>query len=149
MARQRNFITTVGDNVRKPREKGPVNWINFASVPGKSNRQETENQAIQLRAWAEREGHEVIEYSDRMTGTKSERTAFLRMMDDAAERKFDMVTFWALDRFSREGREHPIVRSSRSAFKPLFQVLLHRARECDLCLDSYGLAWKSFTEQYL
>src|SRR5947209_11836044 len=40
-----------------------------------------------------------------------------------------MVLFWALDRFSREGT---------------LKTLEYLQR-----LDSYGVAWKSFTEQYL
>lgn len=42
---------------------------------------------------------------------------------------FDLVLFWALDRFSREG---------------VLPTLQHLQR-----LDSYGVAWRSFTEQYL
>ncbi len=64
-----------------------------------------------------------------MTGTKAERTAFLKMFEDARLKHFDMVLFWALDRFSREGT---------------LKTLEYLQR-----LDSYGVAWKSFTEQYL
>jgi len=51
------------------------------------------------------------------------------MFEDARLRRFDMVLFWALDRFSREGT---------------LKTLEYLQR-----LDSYGVAWKSFTEQYL
>src|SRR2546425_13254459 len=84
-------------------EVGAMRVAIYTRVSGLSNRQETEYQALQLRAWCEREGHEVIEYSDRHTGTRGDRPALQQMLDDATEHKFEMVLFWALDRFSREG----------------------------------------------
>jgi DNA invertase Pin-like site-specific DNA recombinase len=50
------------------------------------------------------------------------------MFEDAAERRFDLVLFWSLDRLSREG---------------VLETLQHLNR-----LTSYGVAYKSFTEQY-
>src|SRR5437899_8323328 len=64
-----------------------------------------------------------------MTATRADRTAFLKMFEDARLKHFDIVLFWALDRFSREGT---------------LQTLQYLQR-----LDTYGVAWKSFTEQYL
>src|SRR5207247_8357445 len=55
--------------------------------------------------------------------------AFLKMFEGARLKHFDLVLFWALDRFSREGT---------------LQTLQYLQR-----LDTYGVAWKSFTEQYL
>jgi len=101
----------------------------YTRVSGKSNRQETENQALQLREFCQRQGWDYIEYTDRMSGTKADRTAFLKMFEDARLKHFDLVLFWALDRFSREGT---------------LQTLQYLQR-----LDGYGVAWKSFTEQYL
>jgi DNA invertase Pin-like site-specific DNA recombinase len=98
-------------------------------VSGKSNRQETENQALALRVWCEREGHEVVEYIDRQTGTRGDRTAFQRVFADATEHKFDMLLFWALDRFSREGT---------------LQTLQYLQR-----LDKCGIAWRSHMEPHL
>jgi DNA invertase Pin-like site-specific DNA recombinase len=51
------------------------------------------------------------------------------MFADAHARKFDLVLFWALDRFSREG---------------VAATLSHLER-----LPSYGVAWRSHTEEYL
>ena len=45
------------------------------------------------------------------------------------KRQFDVVLFWSLDRFSREG---------------VFETLQHLQR-----LTSYGVGYRSFTEQYL
>jgi DNA invertase Pin-like site-specific DNA recombinase len=51
------------------------------------------------------------------------------MFQDASQRKFDCVLFWSLDRLSREG---------------VLETLQYLQR-----LTSYGVAWRSFTEQYL
>ena len=50
------------------------------------------------------------------------------MFADASKRRFDLVLFWSLDRLSREG---------------VLETLQHLNR-----LTSYGVAYKSFTEQY-
>ena len=42
-------------------------------------------------------------YVDSESGSTSDRPEFQRMFADASKRKFDLVLFWALDRFSREG----------------------------------------------
>jgi DNA invertase Pin-like site-specific DNA recombinase len=40
---------------------------------------------------------------DRASGKTADRPDFEKMFEDASKRKFDLVLFWALDRFSREG----------------------------------------------
>lgn len=69
------------------------------------DRQESQNQLRVLRRWAEAypEGELVGEYVDADSGAKSNREAFERLFADAHRRRFDLVVFWALDRFSREG----------------------------------------------
>ncbi len=69
------------------------------------DKQDSENQFLQLRAAVNREGQPAaIEYVDRVSGKNStDRAEFLRMMADAQKRKFDTVMVWALDRFTREG----------------------------------------------
>jgi DNA invertase Pin-like site-specific DNA recombinase len=101
----------------------------YTRVSGRSNRQDSVNQSSQLVEYCQRQGWEFVEYTDRMSGTKADRTAFLQMFEDARLKHFDIVLFWALDRFSREGT---------------LKTLEYLQR-----LDSYGVAWKSFTEQYL
>ena len=94
-----------------------------------TDKQETENQAIQLREFAAKQGWQIVrEYTDYETGSKSDRTAFKQMFEDASRRKFDLLLFWALDRLSREG---------------VLETLQHLNR-----LTSYGVAWRSFTEQF-
>ena len=51
------------------------------------------------------------------------------MFADAHQRRFDLVLFWSLDRFSREGA------------LPTLQHLNQ--------LEQWGVGYKSFTEQYL
>src|SRR5262249_2465600 len=101
----------------------------YTRVSGKSNRQDAANQSLQLVEFCQRQGWDYVEYTDRMSGTKADRQAFLKMFEDARLKKFDLVLFWALDRFSREG-----VTETLNYLK---------------VLDSYGVAWKSFTESYL
>jgi DNA invertase Pin-like site-specific DNA recombinase len=92
-------------------------------------KQETENQAMQLREFAPKQGWQIVqEYVDYETGSKSDRPAFQRMFKDASQHKFDLVLFWALDRLSREG---------------VYQTLQHLNR-----LESYGVGFRSFTEPY-
>jgi len=76
----------------------------YARVSTSDLRQETENQLIQLRQFAASQGWQIeIEYIDRETGSRSDRSEFTRMFSDAARRRFDMVLVWALDRLTREG----------------------------------------------
>jgi len=95
-------------------------------------RQDPENQAAQLREFAQRQGWQLChEYTDVVSGMKDERQRpqFRKLMEAASRREFDLVLFWALDRFSREG---------------VLPTLHHLER-----LDGYGVAWRSYTEQYL
>ena len=101
----------------------------YTRVSGKSNRQDAANQSLQLIEYCQRQGWDYVEYTDRMSGTRADRAEFQRMFEDARLKHFDMVLFWALDRFSREGT---------------LKTLEYLQR-----LDSYSVAWQSFTEQYL
>jgi len=102
----------------------------YARVSTKDKGQDTENQLAQLRDLAKAQGWIVTgEYVDRATGKNSDREKFKRLFEDASRRKFDSVLFWSLDRFSREG---------------VLETLRHLER-----LASYGVGYRSFTEQYL
>src|SRR5580692_6890476 len=93
-------------------------------------RQDVENQRRQLREFCEVQGWQIIdEYIDEESGAKSDRAGFQRMWHDAAQRRFDVLLFWALDRFSREG---------------VLETLNYLQR-----LNSLGISWRSHTEQYL
>ncbi len=72
------------------------------STKGKG--QDTANQADQLLSYCQRMGYSVFrEYTDYESGSSSNRTKFMQMFEDARKRQFDLVLFWSLDRFSREG----------------------------------------------
>jgi DNA invertase Pin-like site-specific DNA recombinase len=102
----------------------------YARVSTRDKGQDTENQLSQLRAFAKVQGWTVTcEYVDKVTGKHSDREQFQRMFQDASQRKFDIVLFWSLDRFSREG---------------VRETLNHLER-----LNTYGVNFRSFTEQYL
>ncbi len=102
----------------------------YARVSTKDKGQDTENQLRQLREFASKQGWEVVhEYVDRATGKRSDREQFQKMFVSASKREFDVLLFWSLDRLSREG---------------VVETLNHLQR-----LTSYGLNYRSFTEQYL
>lgn len=102
----------------------------YARVSTKDKGQDTENQLVQLREFCRKQGWDVIhEYVDQVSGKRSDRAQFQAMFADAAKRKFDLVLFWSLDRFSREG---------------VLETLQHLQR-----LTAAKVDWKSFTEQYL
>jgi DNA invertase Pin-like site-specific DNA recombinase len=85
---------------------------------------------IALREYCAKQGWTVVEeYVDHETGGTSKRPHFQRMFADARGRKFDLVLFWSLDRFSREG---------------VSATLNHLER-----LTSVGVNWRSYTEEFL
>jgi DNA invertase Pin-like site-specific DNA recombinase len=88
------------------------------------------NQLLILREYCQKMNFEIYaEYVDIISGGSPNRPEFNRMMQDASKRKFDMLLFFALDRFTREGTRKTI------------QYLQ--------MLDDYGVAYKSYTEQYI
>ncbi len=102
----------------------------YARISTADKNQNLENQLMQLRSFCERQGWEVVgEYVDQKTGRTPDRDAFQRLFQHAYEKRFDLCLFWALDRFSREGAT---------------DTLQHLRK-----LSSYGVQWKSFTEQYI
>lgn len=111
----------------------PTRVATYYRVSKDDGSQETENQLLQLHGFCERwDGHELVaEYVDRESGTRGrwERKDFDRMFADAAKRRFDVLLFWALDRFSREGIRKTIAYLQR--------------------LDDCGVSFKSYTEPFL
>jgi len=102
----------------------------YSRVSTKDKGQDAQNQLRQLREFCDRQGYLVVqEYVDYASGKRSDREAFQEMFSAASRREFDVVLFWALDRFSREG---------------VFETLQHLQR-----LTAYGVGYRSYTEQYL
>ncbi len=94
------------------------------------DKQDPKNQLRQLREFCSAQNWTIVrEYEDRASGKRADRDEFQKMFAAASRRQFDAVLFWALDRFSREG---------------VFETLQHLQR-----LTSYGVGFRSFTEQYL
>jgi DNA invertase Pin-like site-specific DNA recombinase len=92
--------------------------------------QELSNQLLQLRDYASSQKWEIVkEYKEIISGTKDKRQAFDAMLVDAAKRRFDLLLFWDLCRFSRSGT--------------LFT--LQKLRQ----LENYGCGWHSFQEPYI
>lgn len=104
------------------------------STKGRKNgkEQSPENQRRQLTAFAESMGWEMVKvFEDRESGSKGEqgRPQFKAMFDAASRREFDVVLFWSLDRFSREG---------------MVETLLSLKRLAD-----YGVKYRSLQEGYI
>ncbi len=94
--------------------------------------QNVQNQSKTLTDYAAKQNWRVIEViSDTASGGKSaeERQGLKKVFELAHRRKFDVLLFWSLDRFSREGSRRTLEYLTR--------------------LDSYGVKWHSYTEQYI
>lgn len=102
----------------------------YARVSTKDKDQQTENQKLQLREFCRTQGWTIVrEYEDYESGGTAERIEFQTMMQDAMRRKFEVVVFWSLDRFSREGA---------------LATLQHLNT-----LSTHGIGYRSLTEPYL
>jgi DNA invertase Pin-like site-specific DNA recombinase len=76
----------------------------YTRVSTRDKGQDTANQLTQLREFCAAQGWPIVaEHEDHESGGKAERAQFRAMMTDAAQRRFDVLLFWALDRFTREG----------------------------------------------
>ena len=69
-----------------------------------TDKQETKNQLIELREYSKKSDWEIFnEYVDVISGKEEKRPQYDKLFRDAHKKKFDVVLFWALDRFSRSG----------------------------------------------
>ena len=109
----------------------------YARVPTRDKGQTNDNQLLELRAFVERLGYPIYrEYCDQESGGTAERPqfqqlfadAYQQLFADAYQQLFDVVLFWSLDRFSREG---------------VGEMLNHLSR-----LNVAGVPFKSSTEEY-
>jgi DNA invertase Pin-like site-specific DNA recombinase len=107
-----------------------MNCATYARVSTRDRGQDFTNQLLALRQFAATQGWTITnEYIDQQSAKDDDRPAFRQMFQDASQRRFDVLLFWSLDRLSREG---------------VLETLQHLQR-----LTGYGVAWRSFTEQYL
>lgn len=94
--------------------------------------QEADNQIAQLREFGSRQGWEVVEVIKEVCSggkTAKEREGLSKVFELGHQRRFDILLFWSLDRFSREGSRATIAYLTR--------------------LEGDGIDWHSFTEPYL
>ena len=94
--------------------------------------QETENQIIQLKKYADTQQWEVFRViTDNCSGGKgvSGRNGLAEVFNLAHKRLYDVLLFWSLDRLSREG--------ARKTIQYLSQ------------LESLNVDWHSYSEPYL
>ena len=94
--------------------------------------QTCENQLTQLKEYARKQEWQISDVkTDTCSGSKSveERTGLREVFELARKKQFDVLLFWSLDRFSREG--------SRKTLEYLTR------------LDTYGVKWHSYTEEYI
>jgi DNA invertase Pin-like site-specific DNA recombinase len=105
----------------------------YARVSTSDKGQDTQNQLRELRQFVANKAPEgwttADEYVDQSSGKNANRPEFQRLFRDTAERRFDLVLFWSLDRFSREG---------------VVETLQHLER-----LKANGVQWWSFKEEFL
>jgi DNA invertase Pin-like site-specific DNA recombinase len=102
----------------------------YTRVSTRDKGQDTANQLEQLREFCKAQNWPiVVEYEDHESGGKADRAQFRAMMTDAARRRFDVLVFWALDRFSREG---------------VAETHMYLKR-----LDDAGVRFRSLTEPFL
>jgi len=91
--------------------------------------QELENQLHQLRVYCKKSGWEIFdEYRDITSGKEDSRPHYDKLFRDAHQKKFDIVLFWDLSRFSRSGT--------------LFT--LQRLKE----FENLGIKWHSYQEPF-
>jgi DNA invertase Pin-like site-specific DNA recombinase len=102
----------------------------YGRISTADGRQEADNQLDELRRFAATQNWEVVgEYIDYESGGGADRPEFKRMWADAAQRRFDVLLFWALDRLTREGA---------------LQTLQYLNQ-----LSKYGVAFRSFREPFI
>lgn len=81
----------------------PTRTALYARVSTK-DRQDPRNQLQALEAYAQGAGMQIVAtYVDRESGAAVHRPQFDLMLQDAANRRFDLLLFWSLDRLSRGG----------------------------------------------
>jgi len=95
-----------------------------------TDKQESENQLIELRDYCKASNFQIFhEYVDIISGKEDSRPNWDQLFLDAHRKKFDIVLFWDLSRFSRSGTLYT----------------LQKLRE----LENLGIGYISYREPYL
>jgi len=94
-----------------------------------TDKQELMNQIKDLEEYSNKSGYDVVGvYKDIITGKTNNRPAFNELFEDAHKKKFDVVIFWDLSRFSRSGTLYT----------------LQKLKE----LENLDIDWESYQEPY-
>ncbi len=94
-----------------------------------TDKQEANNQLEDLRRYAQKSEYTIFkEYIDVISGKEKSRPAYDLMFQDAHQKKFDMLLFWDISRFSRAGTLYT----------------LQKLKE----LENLGIEWASYQEAY-
>jgi DNA invertase Pin-like site-specific DNA recombinase len=94
-----------------------------------TDKQEVDNQLIQLREYCSKCNYEIFkEYIDVISGKTTSRPSYDLMFNEAHKKLFDLILFWDLSRFSRAGTLYT----------------LQKLKELENC----GVMWESYQEQY-
>ena len=104
----------------------------YLRISTQDGRQTEANQRRELKALVEREGYAFAgEFVDHESGRKGrrERSGFNAMFEAAERHAFDVLLFWSLDRFSREG----------------IRTTIHYLQQ----LETLGVGFQSYTKPYL
>jgi DNA invertase Pin-like site-specific DNA recombinase len=102
----------------------------YARVSTATGQQDVTNQLFPMRTLAKNARWKVVhEYIEHASGKSSARPVFKKMLEAAHSHEFDLVLFWSLDRFSREG---------------VLQTLQHLQQ-----LTQDGIAYRSLTENFI
>ena len=96
-----------------------------------SDKQDTDNQLSQLRAFAQQMGWTIQhEFVDTVSGSgKKRRPQFEACMLAASQRRYDLLLYWSLDRLSREG---------------IVKTISYLEQ-----LQNWGIGWRSYTQPFL
>jgi DNA invertase Pin-like site-specific DNA recombinase len=102
----------------------------YARVSTEDKGQDPLNQLLQHRRFAGKQGWTITqEYTEEVSGSKSDRAAFQQMWKDAGRRRFNLLLFWSLDRFTSEGTLRTLVYLQR--------------------LSAVGIDYRSYTEPFI
>lgn len=116
--------------MKPDKQNNTLNVAIYSRCSTKGKGQTTENQTLILQEYVHKMGYNLFSiYEDYETGTMSNRSQFKQMFVDAHKRKFDLILFWSLDRFSRSGTRETI-------------NLLQQ-------LENWQVRYKSYSEPYL
>lgn len=110
------------DEIKKPK-------VAAIYVRVSTGKQDAENQVMQLKPYCEKAGYKIYQiYEDIVSGAEDNRPAFNQLFRDAHQRKFDIIVFWAIDRFSRSGIKFTVQKLTE--------------------LENLGIGWDSYQEPF-